>query len=116
MVTRELLDYIQKVTAATTAGTIKWIRMNPTTFGWQPNQQIMVSIQKIEHSQPTLTAGGKRAIVRKSVYVFNVAGGPSLSAKSSDSEEITEPLRQLYEAADKNATIKAVEALNSLLP
>jgi hypothetical protein len=117
----ELLEYLDRLVAATKRGDIEWRRVNPTTYSWEtgPQQFARVTLQRVGPGAQT-TDAGRVVVVARTTYLLQAADARSnvvrLSVNGAQDAASNVKLEELYNAIGAGFSRKGLDFLKAILP
>ena len=111
---QKLIQYISRLTALTSDGSIPWYRANPTVFVWSSDKKLQVTLQEVATRQ---SSGGYITVKRS--YLFQIQDSQkqsnSVAVDSKEKPEYQAHLQALYKAAQMSIDARAADILEDLL-
>jgi hypothetical protein len=123
----ELSAYIEQVIAATRAGTMSWMEVNPTTFVWDTREPrpARLSLQKVARTVPIQSGRPGYGTRIDTTYLlqalemnFNnpAASKVRLSMNGAEKPEMNDSLKTLYMLVEAAKIKDSVDFLRSIIP
>ncbi len=122
----EMLAYLSQLIDATRSGSIRWVRVNPTTFAWDtrtptPARLVLQRLQRtvIQRMGATRSAGATLPPI-ETYYVFQAldtgVGEQRTTLNGAENTELNPKLDELYRTIVSTNSRADLEFLKSLLP
>lgn len=118
----QLLEYLDEVIGANSAGRIEWIQANPTTYIWDIPRRARITLQQTTavRGEPVPGRPGVQKPVQVTTYVFQVQDQTNntvrMQTQADQSSPLGKKLALLYDNITAKLTQKNLDFLKSLVP